>query len=127
MPGGGQEIDRILMEPMTKVSLRDKVMNSNRETETIYTTLGYLVEAVTSSAFEICRDPHEAYALSARALEGILRKNPLRREYPTQKRDVLRPLIRAGPLTAERGRGRTNVEFHWSLRVRNISETRRLS
>ena len=102
-------------------------MKPNGETETICTTLGDLVEAITSSAFEVCRNPHEAYALSAIALEEILRKNRFRRKCPTQKRDILRALIRAGPLAVERGRSRTNVEFHWSLCVRNISENRRLS
>ena len=70
------------------------------------------MEAVTSSAFEICRNPHEACVLSAIALEEILRKNRFRRKCRTQKRDILRPQIRAGPSAVELDRGRNKVEFY---------------
>ena len=80
-------------------------MKSNGETETICTTLGELVEAVTSSAFQVSRNPQEAYALSAVVVDEILKKNRLCRKFPMEKGCVLYPPARAGPFTVQQGRG----------------------
>ena len=84
-------------------------MKSNRETETICTTLGDLVEAVTSSAFQVSGNPREAYLLSAVVLDEILKKNRLRRNCSSEQGILLHPPARAGPFTFERGRGRTRL------------------
>lgn len=81
-------------------------MKLNRETETICTTLGDLVEAVASSAFQVSENPREAYLLSAVVLDEILKKNRLCRTCRIDCGDILQLLSGMGLIAFEGVRGR---------------------
>lgn len=53
-------------------------MRPNHEQESIKTTLGDLVVAVSDAAFELYQDERGAYLLAGLALEAILKRAPLR-------------------------------------------------
>lgn len=57
-----------------------KQEDSNQDSETIHTTVGDLVEAITAVALEAGKTEAEGYQLAAVTIESILRRNQKRME-----------------------------------------------
>jgi hypothetical protein len=74
---------------VTSERQENEPMKPSRGTETIRTTLGDLIEAVTSSALQVSGNTRETYFLSAVVLKKILKKNRLCGTHRIDGEDVL--------------------------------------
>jgi hypothetical protein len=58
-------------------------MKKQTKIETVETTIGELIEAITQIALEAGKSEHEGYELASRTLENILNRRDMRDELST--------------------------------------------